>query len=278
MVLGALGVLGVLGVLAVAASCGRPDTRPPPAPTPTPTAIVIDAASAPPIDGAPATLITGATTQLITAIVPDWTSTTAELRLWQRAGDGWRLVRGPWPGVVGKAGTAWGIGVHGSGAPAGRAGPVKREGDAKSPAGVFAIRKAYGYSDRAPSAAVPYQQVDDNWKCVDDPASAAYTAIVDRRAVTSTWTSAEDMRRKDALYRWVVDLAHNPEATPGSGSCIFLHVWGGPRSVTVGCTAMDEGELAALLAELSAEAQPRFVLLPRAEYAALAPAWGLPVE
>ena len=82
------------------------------------------------------------------------------------------------------------------------------------------------------------------------------------------------MRRKDELYKWVVELEHNPTATPGAGSCIFLHVWRGPKSATVGCTAMDETVLAELIEDLDASAM--YVLLPRAEYDALAAGWDLP--
>jgi hypothetical protein len=53
-------------------------------------------------------------------------------------------------------------------------------------------------------------------------------------------------------------------------------VWGGKDTTTVGCTAMEEPRLAALLAQLDPTDQPLFILLPRAEYTALAAAWGLP--
>jgi len=240
-------------------------------------AAVPDAAATPDHDARAATSPIPATTQqLVTAIVPDWASTRAELRLWRRDGASWTLVRGPWPGVIGHSGAAWGRGLHGDGAP-GREGPVKREGDGKSPAGAFAVRASYGYAATPPAGtALPYQPVDASWQCVDDGASATYTRIVDRRTTTVDWKSAEDMRRTDELYRWVIDLAHNPTATPGAGSCIFLHVWRGPASATVGCTAMAEPELARLLAALSPAAEPVFVLLPRADYDALAPAWNLP--
>ncbi|HLL25706.1 MAG TPA: hypothetical protein VK427_26395, partial [Kofleriaceae bacterium] len=211
--------------------------------------------------------------QLVTAIVPDWSSTTAELRLWRRDGGAWKLAMGPWPGVVGSRGTAWGAGLHGTGAPVGRDGPVKREGDAKAPAGAFLLRKSYGYAARAETA-LGYQPVDGAWRCVDDPRSQRYTQIFDARGVEKDWSSAEDMRRKDALYTWVVDVAHNPTATPGAGSCIFLHVWRDATSPTVGCTAMAEAELARLIAALAPGAM--YVLLPATEYDALATTWGLP--
>ena len=84
------------------------------------------------------------------------------------------------------------------------------------------------------------------------------------------------MRRSDDAYTWVIEVAHNAARTPDDGSCIFLHVWSGPDSHTVGCTAMEEPRLARLIATLSPADHPAFVLLPRAEYTALASTWKLP--
>jgi hypothetical protein len=94
-------------VLAVLAGCSsKPAT-----PTPTPPPVVL--ADAAPDDATIASTIDATTDatidaaqlvtarQLVTAIVPDWTSTRAELRLWQRDGQTWKLAMGPWQGVVG---------------------------------------------------------------------------------------------------------------------------------------------------------------------------------
>ena len=215
--------------------------------------------------------------ELLTAVVDDWGTTRATLRRFRRAdaSAGWQPDGEPWPGVIGQSGSAWGVGLHGGGVPAGRSGPVKREGDGKSPAGAFALRGSYGYAKAPPKGSrFTYVPVDERWQCVDDPASAHYDQILDRTTVEPDWKSAEEMRRKDALYTWVVDVAHNPARASGAGSCIFLHVWRSERSSTAGCTAMDERRLARLLATLDPSAV--FVLLPRAEYEALTPAWALP--
>ena len=84
-------------------------------------------------------VITIATRELITAIADDWTSTAVTLRRYRREGTVWKPVGQPWPGVVGKSGLAWGSGLHGTGAPAGRTGPIKHEGDGASPAGAFVL-------------------------------------------------------------------------------------------------------------------------------------------
>jgi len=219
--------------------------------------------------------------ELVTAIVDDWTSTHATLRLWKHDGTSWRAVGDPWPAVIGKTGTAWGIGRHGSGPPPGRSGPIKREGDGKSPAGMFWLGDSLGTSESAPEhSSFPYMRLDEHDECVDDPGSSHYGRILDRTQVTVDWKSAEQMQRTDELYRWVVTVDHNAGQTPGGGSCIFLHVWSGPDSTTVGCTAMAEPQLAHLIGALHAttEGHPIYVLLPRGEYDALAAPWGLPAQ
>ena len=262
-----------LAMLALVASCSK---SAPPAPEPVGARAPLDGKSDLDIPGHALPMLLSSN-QVVTAIVADWTSTRAELRLWERELVGsrrgaWKLVMGPWPGVVGVSGTAWGVGVHGT-VPQGRGGPIKREGDGKSPAGVFEFRAAYGYATSAKSQ-LPYRAVEPSWKCVDDPKSKHYTRVFDSKGIDKDWASAEEMRRSDELYKWVVDVAHNPSAEPGKGSCIFLHVWSGPESTTVGCTAMEATQLATLIERLDPKAM--YVLLPKAEYDALATTWGLP--
>jgi zinc D-Ala-D-Ala dipeptidase len=193
-------------------------------------------------------------------------------------GGAWTQVR-RWNGVLGHTGLGWGRGLHGLSPPADRTGPIKKEGDGKSPAGVFGLGGSYGYAAAPPAGAkLAYTQVDASWKCVDDGASASYNRIVDADAVETDWKSAEEMRRKDALYTWVIDVAHNPARTAGDGSCIFLHVWRRAGEGTVGCTAMTQPDLEALLADLDAAQRPVLVQLVAADYDALAAAWQLPTR
>jgi D-alanyl-D-alanine dipeptidase len=227
---------------------------------------------------AAAAAIPAATRQLIVAKVDDWDDVTAELARFERtAGGAWRQVGRAWPAVIGARGSAWGRGLHGPGAPTGRTGPEKREGDGKSPAGLFALGGSFGYAPRPPGGArAPYTQVDDGWVCVDDARSSHYNAVLDGDGVAADWSSTEVMRRRDDLYRWVVVVEHNREAAPGAGSCIFLHVWRGSGSGTAGCTAMERADIEAVLAWLDPAARPVFALLPSGEYAGLRSAWGLP--
>jgi D-alanyl-D-alanine dipeptidase len=90
------------------------------------------------------------------------------------------------------------------------------------------------------------------------------------------WTSFETMRREDELYRRVVFVEHNTgPAVGGGGSCIFLHVWRGPDSVTSGCTAMELAPLEEVVRFIDPD-HTVLVQLPEAELEALRSVWGLP--
>lgn len=128
------------------------------------------------------------------------------------------------------------------------------------------------------SVHLPYVQLTPTTECVDDTASVHYNTVVDRSKVPRVdWNSAEHMRRV-AQYKLGVIVGYN--ATPpvkSRGSCIFFHIWAGPRSTTVGCTALDEKELERLVAWLDPRARPVVVQLPAAVYPRVQKDWGLPV-
>lgn len=218
------------------------------------------------------------TKQLLVATVGGWDEVKAQLRRFERTPEGWKQVGEPWPAVVGVSGAAWGRGLHGEGAPAGQDGPIKKEGDGRSPAGVFALGASYGYDTAPPPGArLPYTRVDQDWLCIDDRTSAHYNEVLDTSDLKADWTSFEAMRRKDELYRRVIVVDHNPDPAPGAGSCIFLHLWHGPDGGgTAGCTAMAPAPMESLLAWLDPAAKPVFVLLPADRAAALREPWSLP--
>ena len=213
---------------------------------------------------------------MLLAVAPGWDATSATLRAYERqaAAAPWRAVGSDFAASLGRSGLAWGRGLH----PAGLAGPQKREGDGRSPAGVFDLRLATGYAEWPPSGTrLPYRQATASLLCVDDPRSAHYNALVDAAATPVDWSSAEEMRRRDALYRYVVWVGHNDRPVePGGGSCIFLHLRSGPQAVTAGCTAFEAPAMEWLLRWLDPAARPVLVQLPEAERRERASAWGLP--
>jgi D-alanyl-D-alanine dipeptidase len=84
------------------------------------------------------------------------------------------------------------------------------------------------------------------------------------------------MLRTDALYKWGVVVDHNSAATPGGGSCIFLHIWKDSSTATAGCTAMPEQNLVDLLRWLDPAKRPVLIQMPRQDYDALRSRYSLP--
>jgi L,D-peptidoglycan transpeptidase YkuD (ErfK/YbiS/YcfS/YnhG family) len=114
---------------------------------------------------------------------------------------------------------------------------------------------------------------------VDDSNSPYYNRHVriDPRQGVPPWFEKQRMRLGDAAYKWMLEIRHNQQpAAPGYGSAIFFHVRRGPDKPSAGCTTMAEADLVRLLRWLDPQAAPHYVLLPKADYAALRGAWGLP--
>lgn len=215
--------------------------------------------------------------QVVLVTIDGWDATGGTLARFERSGRGWAQVGEPAAVTIGRAGAAWGEGLHPP-----QAGPQKREGDGRSPAGVFAIGPAFGYAAGLDTALSYLPMQASHW-CIDVPASPLYNRIVDAAEVgdAAVAGSTEPMRRDlhadgDQRYRLGFVVRHNDAARPGGGSCIFAHLWGAPGQATAGCTAMHETTMQALLDWLDPAAAPLFVLLPADEYARLAARWHLP--
>ncbi len=187
----------------------------------------------------------------------------------------WRAADQPEPVVVGRTGLAWGVGFDGVSSE----GPHKREGDGKSPAGIFPIDTAFGFAapQSAPEVKLPYVQLLPNTDCVDDTASSHYNTVVDKGSVTRVdWSSAEHMRQ---VEQYEVGLIVGYNAVPpakGRGSCIFLHIWAGPGSHTAGCTAFAEPKVREMMRWLEPGKRPLLVQLTTNQYASLRTRWKLP--
>ena len=219
--------------------------------------------------------------QMVLVTTADWDANQGVAARYERDTDAaaWRQIAA-FPVSIGRHGSAWGSGLH----PATDvdAGPVKREGDGRSPAGVFALGTAFGYAGQA-STGLPYAQMQSDSWCMDVPDSPLYNRIVDARevgqaaAAGSTEPMRLDLHRQgDPRYRLGLVIEHNADSVPRAGSCIFAHLWRTPGEVTAGCTAMADADMEALLAWLDADQSPRFVLLPQAQRQRLATAWNLP--
>ncbi|MDE1167746.1 MAG: hypothetical protein PW845_20820 [Pseudomonas sp.] len=212
--------------------------------------------------------------QLIVVTTKNWTDTQGTAQRYERQGGSFKKYQAPFAVVIGKNGMAWGQGL----VPVEPgADPVKREGDGKAPAGVFKLGTAFGYDSRAETK-MPYLAASPTVECVDDSTSSHYNTLVDTTTVQKDWSSAEQMRRNDDLYRKGIFIQHNTPATATAGSCIFFHIWRNPTSPTLGCTAMDPASLSGLLTWLDPQQAPLLVQMPEAQYEHYRQQWHLPAR
>lgn len=201
--------------------------------------------------------------QLLLVTAPLWSSSDGTLQRYAldtRHGR-WRKIGRQIPVQLGSAGLGLGRGLLGEPPKTLRSGPQKREGDNRSPAGIFAMGTAFG---RSPSPYAPgkwpYRRTDPLDRLVDDPQSPLYNTW--QRAPAdggkASWRSAEDLFG----YQLGLVVQHNtrPPIKPGAGSAIFLHVTMG--AATLGCTTMARKHLIQVLRWLRPPDRPLLVQLP----------------
>jgi L,D-peptidoglycan transpeptidase YkuD (ErfK/YbiS/YcfS/YnhG family) len=198
----------------------------------------------------PNRLETGRATQLVTVVARSRSSTQATFRLWAKRGGCWRPAAGPW--------TAW-LGGNGTS-------PVKREGDRRTPTGIFGFgRTMYGVAAN-PGVHYPYHRVvcGDWW--VEDPASRYYNRFRHVRcgATPPFRTTSEDLSRSPTAYRHFAVIAYNSSPiVPGRGSGIFLHATTGRP--TLGCVSLPVAQLVRTLRWLRPSASPRIAIGTQAD-------------
>lgn len=185
-----------------------------------------------------------ATTQVLLVSADRPGDFKATMYVLEKRDGAWHEAFPPLPALIGSKGFA----------PPGE----KREGDRRTPSGVFPIKLAFGYGERIDSR-MPYRQAGEEDIWVDDAASPDYNRWV-RRDETSA-TSFEVMKRQDDRYKYGIVIEYNTDpVVEGAGSAIFIHVRGGKNLPTLGCVALSEEDILKILARLDPAKQPLAVL------------------
>ena len=222
-------------------------------------------------------------TQAVIGIADGWNSSHVTLSLVEKNANGqWVRVLGPYPGRLGKNGLVWGLGLHTNA----RNATLKKEGDGRSPAGVFALGGLW-VTHKTPvkhNRGVPYVKVGPNDLWVTNTTDARYYnrhVRLDHPARTE-WERKEQMRQTDYPHSIKMLICHNTHerkggVVVGGGSSIFFHIWRNDgKSATAGCTSMAEGNLRTIIARIDPARKPVYILLPREEYAKRRQSWRLP--
>ncbi|MDI1240686.1 MAG: L,D-transpeptidase family protein [bacterium] len=212
--------------------------------------------------------------QAVVVTTDEWSDTSGDARLFERKDlrSKWKTVGKEFDIVVGRTGLAW---AQDSAPEA--ASTFKKEGDGKSPAGIFPLIFAFGKAESITSK-LSYRRIEDQTECVDDVNSHHYNKVVGRLQVgIFDWKSSEKMAEITPEYDLGVFVAYNSyPVVKGNGSCIFLHIWKDASTPTSGCTAMAREDLERVAGWLDPKKNPYLVQMPEAEYKAYKRSWNLP--
>ncbi|UJX41016.1 hypothetical protein K9F62_20420 [Desulfovibrio sp. JY] len=217
--------------------------------------------------------------QLVLVVAPRMGATTGTLRRFARQGPDapWREAGQGVSCLLGRGGLGYGRGLVPM-----PAGPEKKQGDGRTPAGFFSLPEAFGYADaqtaRAAGVRLPYTMVTDRVACVADPAVPQFGRVVGpEERPEGGFARQERMVRADKANIWGVVIGHNRDApVAGAGSCVFVNVrpaGGAPTGGSIGCP---EADAATLAAWLDPAARPVLAVLPQKLYQERRAAWGLP--
>lgn len=168
-----------------------------------------------------------------------------KMTVWEKQGGQWRAVFSSMDVVVGKNGIA--------------KRDQKREGDGKTPTGMFPLRTAFGYSGSLDTK-LYYKQVSSEDIWVDDINSSHYNQWINIKNKGDA-QSFERMKREDDLYEAGAIIEYNTQPIKaGLGSAIFLHIWRGPSQPTAGCVALSKENILKVLKWLDLADKPVIVI------------------
>jgi L,D-peptidoglycan transpeptidase YkuD (ErfK/YbiS/YcfS/YnhG family) len=133
----------------------------------------------------------------------------------------------------------------------------KREGDYKTPVGIYSLGLAFGYEKNVITK-LEYRQLTDDDYWVDDPNAPNYNQWVIGKPNVKSF---EKMKRNDNLYKYgiVVNYNMNP-VIKWKGSAVFFHLWRGPNLGTGGCIGLSEKDILIILKWLDREKKPLVIL------------------
>ena len=166
-----------------------------------------------------------------------------KLHAMEKNGNLWKAAFEPLDAVAGRNGFA-------------RAGE-KKEGDGKTPSGIFPLQTAFGYT-ASMKTKMPYRQSleDDIW--VDDVNADDYNRWGKKQETLAA--SFEMMKRDDDQYKYGIVIEYNTDPViKGNGSAIFLHIWKCPGLPTAGCVAVSEENILKILDWLDPASSPLII-------------------
>lgn len=200
------------------------------------------------------------TEQIILVTTLSWSTNTGTMKRYEKINNRWQQIGKEKQVFLGKNGLAWGIGKH-----LPKKHNLKKEGDKKSPAGIFTLPLFYSYNPI--KASFPHTISKEYYHCVDDSNSNYYNSVINAKKVQRDYKSYEAMKFPQNYYKYALAINHNyfnsAQSIPKRGSCIFFHISPAP---TVGCTALpNEQDMKELVLWLNKKKNPILIQAPKSE-------------
>lgn len=153
--------------------------------------------------------------------------TTAYVSMHQKDENGkWREIITT-PGYIGKNGLG-----------------KEKEGDGKTPVGVYHFNYAFGIADD-PGCVFPYHKVtNDNYWSGDQREGYHYNEMVSIKELPDlNVDDSEHIVDYPFHYQYCMNISWNEEGKEGKGSAIFLHCLGPNKPYTGGCVAIPQDKM-----------------------------------
>ena len=122
-----------------------------------------------------------------------------------------------------------------------------REGDGKTPVGIFTMHEAFGIQPN-PGTTLPYTQVTDQYYWVDDVNSQYYNRMIQKNTAAADWNSGEHIVDYPVQYAYAIAIDYNLDGIKGAGSGIFFHC--SANKPTAGCVSIPQNAMIAVLKQI----------------------------
>lgn len=165
--------------------------------------------------------------QMLVVAAFDENATDGWISLHEKKADGSWVMTMTTPGFLGKKGLG-----------------KTKEGDAKTPTGVYHFNRAFGIADD-PGCKIPYVKADDNTYWSGDLREGGhYNELVNLKDYPNLDTeNSEHILDYPYHYQYALNISYNEAGTPGLGSGIFLHCFGPAKPFSAGCVAIPEDHM-----------------------------------
>ncbi len=132
----------------------------------------------------------------------------------------------------------------------------KKEGDGKSPKGLYSLDQAFGIC-KNPGSKMKYTKVTAKHYWCDDSSSPYYNRMIVASTVKHK-CGGEQLISCKGSYDYALAVGYNKKGVPGKGSAIFLHC--SKNHATAGCIAVSKDMMKKILLRLNPTKRPMILI------------------